>query len=55
MHMLSDIRDKTSSPSSEGRQHPFKDGSISLFPNVPAGQDHNLKKERLIKFSASLE
>jgi hypothetical protein len=55
MHMPSDIRNKSSSPSSEGRQHLLKYSSISLFPNVPASQDHNLKKERFLKVSSGLE
>jgi hypothetical protein len=55
MHMPSDIQNESNSPSSEGRQHPFKDSSISLLPNVPASQDHNLKKEGFLKVSSSLE
>jgi hypothetical protein len=47
--MPSEIKDKRSSPSSKGRQDLLKYGCIPLLPDVPIGQNHNLKEERLIK------
>jgi hypothetical protein len=47
--MPSEIRNKCSSPSSKGRQDFLKNGCISLLPDVPTGQNHNFKEERLIK------
>jgi hypothetical protein len=44
MHKQRDLLNKSSLPTSKSWSDILEDPSISLFPNTPTGNDHNLKE-----------